>query len=245
MIKYGLVVLGLLLSFSAYSQEKIMMEGKLQGEFFDKTSIHIINQRNENGVNSDFEGNFNIEVMLGDTLIVSSVQFEKVNRVITPEIFKLEKIIIDLKPQVNELDEVRLSNISLSGSLMLDFKDIEVIDKSEFGLSYVEERTRTEKKLQAANRNLFATIFNSFSGKTNQLESIKNIEDKRNLIDRAIHAVPKALFKDLNLPDNLIKDFIYFCAENPNFHLLVAKERHLELVEYYQMKAPKFLARRK
>ncbi|MBZ9631585.1 carboxypeptidase-like regulatory domain-containing protein [Salegentibacter sp. LM13S] len=221
-----------------------MIEGKLQGQFFDKTSIHVINQSNENGVNSDFEGNFKIEVMLGDTLIISSVQYERVKRLITSEIINKKEIIIDLRLQVNELDEVLLSNISLSGNLMLDFDDIETIDKSEFGLSYVEERTRTEKKLQAANRNVFASIFNSFSGKTNQLETIHNIEEKRNLIDRAINAVPKTLFKDLNLPDNLIKDFIYFCAENPNFHLLVAKERHLELVEYYQMKAPKFLARR-
>lgn len=55
-------------------------------------------------------------------------------------------------------------------------------------------------------------------------------------------AVAKSYFiDDLHIPENQILDFINYCMENPNFRMLLSPQRALDLIEYYQMKAPKYL----
>jgi len=70
------------------------------------TDVHIINKNANQGSASNDLGTFEITVSINDTLIVSHINLQKKEIIITQEIFKSKSIIIHLEEKVNELNEI-------------------------------------------------------------------------------------------------------------------------------------------
>lgn len=105
------------------SQEKsVFISGKISSSSSIVGNVHIINLSNRLGTISNNIGEFQIKVTTNDTLMVSSIQYEKIKIVITEKQLKSKTINIYLKPVITALEEVFLRG--LTGNLNLDIKSV-------------------------------------------------------------------------------------------------------------------------
>jgi len=104
---------------NAFCQEKYtVITGKIFSFNNAVSNVNIINLNNSSGTISNDNGEFEIRVHLNDTLLFSSIQYEKIKIAITKNHLNSKIIDIQLIPLVNQLKEVFL--YGLSGNLTVD-----------------------------------------------------------------------------------------------------------------------------
>lgn len=245
------------LSFSCFSQERELLKGKILADSLDGAAINILNLSSGMGTTNDTAGNFEILARVEDTLVFSSVQYETRQIVISEELLKKAFLGIMLKEKLNELDAVSISNISLDGNLHTDLDKIYTFTQADIGfpMSDVPKPTSIERKLHTAsgiqkdskenppgmvNISLDG-ILNRMNGRTAMLEKAAANEDLSQLVDKGVASMPVIFFvEDLQVPEEYIRDFIYYCARNSRFASLLPDHKKFELIEYFQLKAPGF-----
>ena len=180
-----------------------------------------------------------------DTLIFSSLQFETLEMVITSEILRENFLNVELIGKLNDLDEVFISNINLSGNLVTDLNQIKTHDQADFGFPLKKSLTALERQIHRAKSSAMSSVFNYLNGTTAKLKSYEKIVKLKSIVQEGMNAVPHSFFvQDLKIPEEHVINFVNYCAENPNFHMLLEPERVFDLIEYYQMKGPKFISER-
>ncbi|WP_457616118.1 hypothetical protein [Lutibacter sp.] len=119
-MKKQLTSLFLFFTIVAFAQERnyTSIIGKIYSGNKIVTDAHIINLNNKLGSVSNDYGEFEINVKENDTLLISSIQYEKRKIRITKIHIKKRKLVIHLIPLVTVLDEVFLER--LSGNLLSD-----------------------------------------------------------------------------------------------------------------------------
>ena len=245
-IYLSLFSLLMVISFHSYAQETILLKGKIRADSLNGASIHIFNPNKNSGTISSPTGEFKITVSIHDTIYFTSIQFKEEKKVINRQIMEEGYFIVNLTERINELDEVFVSNLSLTGNLKVDVSKIRVYDQAFFGFPVTKHLTMEERRLKSAKTGSVNYLFNYLSGKTTYLEQLKTIEEQKGIAQKGMAAVATSYFiNSLRIPENQILDFIYYCMENPNFHLLLLPQRGLDLIEYYQMKAPQYLIHKK
>ena len=152
----------------------------LTGYVFDSeipiSNIHVINTSRGNAEVTDINGLFEISVSIGEILVFSSIQYEKYELIITENIFSSKEITIYLKGFVNELDEVIVTNNSLTGNLKYDLLE-----------SGLEEKQNFEK----------AATFR------NQINALNNIISSQNINYHKYYYKISIYFKILNLKQTI------------------------------------------
>ena len=234
----------LLLSSSVFSQEEILLKGKIEADSLMESSISIVNLTQKTGTTNASDGSFEISVKEEDMLFFSSVQYETPQIRITPKIIKDGFLKIRLNLQINELSEVRISNINLSGNLNRDLKDIGVFDQAAVGfpLVGVKRRTGIEKMQYDMAGDPVSLVVNTLNGNLARLKRAKKNYDFDKLIEKGIKSVPDAYFTEkLGIPEAQILPFVNLCAQNKEFEALVSQEDPLELMKFYFQKASSFL----
>ncbi len=153
-----LFAFGIFLVQSTYSQEKIQLKGLLVTDSLDASSVHIINTTTRTGTVNSSTGRFEIEVRENDTLLISSIQFVNEEIIITGDILTSGQIRIQLKEDVNELPEVKLSNIGLTGNLSTDVASLDIVKDMPVNIRFGDiQHTRFEADIndpQAAPDNI-------------------------------------------------------------------------------------------
>ncbi|UZH55993.1 hypothetical protein JRG66_03725 [Salinimicrobium tongyeongense] len=242
MNKTILFIILLLLTFCAYGQERSLLKGRILIPDAEISSINIINLTSKQGTTNKANGTFEIEVKTGDTLLFSSVQYEVLEMLITEELLKMAFLTVHLEEKIDELAEVNISNISLSGNLATDLKDIPTLTQADIGfpMNDVLPPTSIERKLITASSG-FDGFLNTLNGKIKMLKKAAAWEDLEQMVTAGANALPVSFFKELSIPENRIRDFVYFCAEDPDFESYLPGDMRLELMQFYKQKAPKFI----
>ena len=107
------------LGIKCFAQEKnVTISGKIVNSQKTVSNVHVINLTTKHGTVSNENGEFEINVRKNDTLLISSLQYERIKLSITKEHIISKKIEIYLKPYVTNLDEVFLHG--LTGRLSSD-----------------------------------------------------------------------------------------------------------------------------
>ena len=212
----------------------------------------------EKGTTSDTSGNFQIYARVGDQLLFSSVQFEKREISISQADFNSGKIEIRLYPARNELDEINITDLKLSGYLDSDLPKIKYFDREKYGIPYPEKRlTQTERRLYTANANITSrwqyigvllggvpldVIMNDINGRTKYLKKL-NQQDKLQLrVQNGIDVLGHSFFiTEFKIPENEIENFVYYAARYPEFQEILESGNRLDLIEYYKSKIQDFI----
>ncbi len=225
--------------------QEIEIQGKIINDSLE-APVHIINLSLEKGSISDFEGNFSISANEGDSIQFSSVQYKKKILVITSEAIRQEILKVKLEEEITELDEVELHK--LSGSLVEDLENIDVVDYRKLGLPIPKKEPPTivERKIMALSNpaDPAGQLYGWLSGEKKKLKKAKENQDLTNKILKAKRLVTTFFLTDvLGLEENELTNFLYFCAEEkPGFHRLVAQEDALELIELCKAVIDKYRA---
>ncbi|HER40574.1 MAG TPA: hypothetical protein ENO10_05075 [Salinimicrobium catena] len=260
MKKTYLLFLILLLHFSAFGQERELVTGKIMTGEEEISSINIINLSSKMGTTNNSKGEFEILVERQDTLLFSSVQYEPREIIITEEVLKKAFLTVLLVEKIDELKEVNISDISLSGNLAKDLEFIPTLTQADLGfpMSDIPQPTIIERKLKTASNVSTSSkknppglvnvsldgILNRINGKIEKLQKAAANEDLSQAVDAGVAAMPASFFKDLAIPEDRIRDFVYFCSEDPDFRDLLPEAMRLQLVEFYLAKAPVFVKER-
>lgn len=251
MSKNLFLILSFLVGFSALGQEAFQLKGKVIADSLDGNAINIVNLTQETGTVNSTSGDFEIEVYLKDTLVFSSLQYKPVEIKITSEILEKSFLPVHLVENINQLEEVTISNINLTGNLERDISEIKTTKPFSMGMGLHKgpPPTIVERKLYTASHSGSGAsldyMLNSINGRLKMLEKAKKNDDLQALVQKGMHTLPTNFFTtDLNIPEEEIVNFIYYCAEDPRFKKFIAQKKDLELIEFYSGKSEYFIENR-
>lgn len=244
--------------FQGYSQDLQLLQGQLISDSTSTANIHIVNLTLEKGTTSDVSGKFKIYANTGDHILFSSVQFEKKEIIITQSDLDSGKIEVKLLPARNELDEVKLSDLKLSGYLDTDLPKIRYFDREQYGIPYPEKRlSQTERRLYTANAGIESrwqyigvllggvpldVVLNDINGRTKYLRNLDKQDNLKVSVQKAIDVLGKSFFmSELQLPESEIENFVYYCSRESEFQNILEAENTLDLIEYFKIKKQDFI----
>jgi hypothetical protein len=123
------------------SQERTSIKGKLLYKNTVVVAANVVNNTAQTNTITDSEGEFEIEVAEGDEIIFSSVQYQIRVVTITPEILAINRLVVSVTENINELREVVVTTEDIER--FLDLKE------EEFkGFDYEQDKsTRVNNKL--------------------------------------------------------------------------------------------------
>ncbi|MCB7481126.1 carboxypeptidase-like regulatory domain-containing protein [Christiangramia sediminis] len=242
-----------LFTYNSFAQESSVLKGKIDANSADIEKIHVINLNLEKGAVTNANGEFQILARENDSLYVSSVQFENKTVVVTRKMLESRSLLISLQNKMNELAEIVIDDIKLSGYLANDIGKISVTQVETKNRLQNDLNTFIEKdkKLSPYGKpNLNGGIrLDKIAGAV--MNKLSENSDKpvyyspKELANKSIQIVGHEFFReDLNLKDNEICNFVYFCTEDTRFKRLVINSNAFVLIEYFQTKIEDFKERR-
>lgn len=241
-----------------YSQEIKLLEGQVISDSIPTANIHIVNLDLEKGTSSDDTGKFKIYVRISDTLLFSSVQFENRKVIISAADLEDDEMVVKLYPARNELQEIQVTDLKLSGHLDKDLPKVKIFDRQKYGIPYPEKKlTQTERKLYTANANITSrwqyigvllggvpldVIMNDINGRTKYLKALDKQDKLQIRVQRGISLLGRTFFiSELDIPENEVENFVYYCAEDSEYDKLLDSPDMLKLIEYYKSKRQDFI----
>jgi hypothetical protein len=239
------------MSFLAQQPDRVQVLGEIvvaEGE--DKEGVSIYNQSSQKGTVSDAEGDFRLEVATGDRIVITALQFQSFKRVVDESTLKKKIMKIYLNPYVNKLDEVFLSNTSLTGVLNIDARDIEVVAVPNIELSFGVDANFAPDRFSRIDGNVAEEAL-GYGNMTNGI----NVNEIFGLLQKIIfprkenqpyvdpfreeHSLVKALqakydtnfySETFEIPVERVDDFIYFAGENGVKPSMIKPENEMELL---------------
>ncbi len=219
------------------------LKGRIVADSLEGFAINIVNYTKKIGGTNSSAGYFEIESSPNDSIIFSSVQYEVISIKVKEEDLKNDSFTILLNPIVRKLDQIRISNVSLSGNIDKDAKGIQIkpfVTNKTLGLPFKEREplTQVERRIYSARTGILDLPINYLNGKLKKLRKAKEIEDLNTVVKRGRQTFNTSFFVEaLGIPRNLIDDFMYYCAEDTYFEGLLENTKRLPLLEFFEQKA--------
>src|SRR5699024_4976329 len=227
----------LLNSKALWSQEDFLLKGKIITDSTSSFHVNIINITQHQGQISKKEGNFEIPVKPDDEVLFSAIGYKNKYVIISDSIIDNSPIEIILEEEINVLSEVKLSSYNLSGDLAKDASQIEAFNQTKVGITRYQGRkmTQTQKRLYTASSSSLDYLLNVLSGRIKQLKKLEKNE-KLEKTKMKIHQLLDETFfeKHLNLPEENIEQFLYFCLENLEDLNALQTDKPFALIEYLE-----------
>jgi hypothetical protein len=221
--------------------QKSKLAGTIIADSIATTQVNIVNLTQKVGTVNNVEGKFVIDARAGDELIFSSVQYEPYQITVIQENLEQQNKIY-LFTAVNELEEVNISNIDLTGDLLKDAASIKTKPHflpSSVGLQNPLPVLSTEDRrlYTAQSGGPVGVLIDVLSGRMAMLKRMKEIAKFEGVISKAQKLVPNIfIVEELKIPTEFIDDFFYFCAKDEAFENLAKKADELQLMEFLTSK---------
>ncbi len=235
-----------MISFHANAQDRQLLRGNIITDSTDSSrGINIINLSSEKGTSSLENGYFELSARAGDSIYFSSVQFENKTIVIKAEDFQIG-FAVKLNEKYTELDEVQIDDIKLSGVLNGDIDRVPKSVYDKYGFSYPTKLTPIEeRKLRFASGSggvdVVSMIVYSLNGQKKMFKKVVENSHLAGQVYEAYAFLPEEYFtENLQLPENEIINFLYYCMGFPGFKTLVSNEEKLKFMEFLNDKIEGF-----
>lgn len=182
------------------SFSQTILKGKIINDV-NPSGIIIVNFTTKQSVNCNSNGSFSIEAKNNDILIISSVNIEPKEIIVTNTSFEKE-LVIYIKSKSKELEEVTIKSITAK-SLGIDFNSIATTAKIDADI-----------KSSNGQANLFALVGLLFSPFKSKKLTKRELNDKytKELLQFYDYTTIENLFK---IPRPYIQSFITLSIENP------------------------------
>jgi hypothetical protein len=206
-----------------YSQNQVprRIEGKVAADFSNLEGIYVVNTSSEKSTTTNSEGHFSIEAKVGETLLLSAMNFKEVKIVLSESDFSKKWLVVSMQPIVNELREVIVGNSAISA------ESLGIIPYGQ------KKYTPAERKIFTATSGFgIDPILNLISGRTNMLKKELEIEKKEGyLIQLENLFQPDFYIHSMHIPQLHVRGFLYFLVENPKF-ISVLKTKNRTAIEF-------------
>lgn len=242
MMKRKLTCLLLLVFFAmkGFSQEKyVLISGKIISSNNAVGNVHIVNQNTKLGTVSNDNGEFEILVSVNDILLFSSIEYEIKEVNITGNYLKYKKIVVELKPSINELNEVFIEG--LTGNLNYDIKKVplDTLPKHSFFLKPGDLKKALPPDLHGSKKAPYVGFFPPIPGSVSlpdpgyeaEQRLKREISRKKQFPSKIIKQFGLAYFTEkLHIPEDKIDHFLGYC-EDRNIIEAYYKNNLLEVIQ--------------
>ena len=247
-MKSTLPLLFLLIFSSIFGQvpERQILKGKINVPAdAEAKNINVYNTDTKKGTTTNAYGEFLIKVKDKDHLLISSVQFQNFEIEITKKIMEERDIVVNIRENVNKLNEVTVSSNVLSGNLNVDVGKINIdntslnIDQKELVSGYDADIT-IDSQIRSNNVGIddeyldygmdFVKIFKRYiKKKPKQKENVRvdNVDvEVRKMYDNQF-------FKEyFDIDEEQINEFIFYADDNGLTPQLLEKGNEMDLIQF-------------
>ena len=240
-MKKGIHVLALFCVVFATAQQdyRTWLRGKVLYQDSSVVAANILNTNSENATITDDNGEFAIEVKLGDELIISSVQYEIRAIIITKDILQRNRLVVDVNEKITALDEVVVSPTRPEKFLDLQEEEFKKFDYTS------DKSTRVENEILRKNQlyegvdfvNIFKLMYKSLR---------KKKADEGDEFTYAPSDVIRQIYPDvffttqLNIPLDKIGLFLEYIDGRLQTKDLLKKENEFQLMDFLIKQSEKF-----
>ena len=224
---------------TAQQDYRTWLRGKVLYQDSSVVAANILNTNSEQATITDDNGEFAIEVKLGDELIVSSVQYEIRVLIISKEILQRNRLVVDVNEKIQVLDEVVVSPTRPEKFLDLQEEEFKKFDYTS------DKSTRVENEILRKNQlyegvdfvNIFKLMYKALR-KKNSDDQIGSSYAPSDVI-RQIY--PDAFFsEELHIPQGQIGLFLEFIDDRLEAKDLLKKENEFQLMDFLIKQSEKF-----
>jgi hypothetical protein len=263
-MKKSLLLLLLLISFTVSSQvsKRIKVDGKIIVEGQDVNAITVFNTSTKQGVVTDQNGEFSIEVGVNDFIEFRALQYQQFDLQISQAIINSKRIRVFLIEEINKLDEVLILTKGLSGDLPTDVSSVKTfnpkLDALYFGIKKSDEyefiddpRSKIENEALHSQSTTMVNGLNIinvvdqlllplFRSKVKDKESsgIPDVADS----DVKYYFGSEFIIDNFKIPAHRVEEFIQYVENDKDFdYSLLNYGKELEFLEVLYVKSQEFL----
>ena len=241
MTKKILFLLVLFTTISGFSQDDTRrpLSGSVIYMNIGVPNENVINATSEHATITNDQGLFRINVKVGDQIVFTAVNYNIKVVTITEEILANNRLVVEVNEKVTELDEVVITPEQQERFLEVknqEFKEYEYeIDRG----TKVDNiaMSDSEKGMQDGLNfvNIFRAIFKSQDEAVEEGPKLKVSEVLRQVYDDSFFVV------DLNIPQDKINEFLYYCDARMPAKSLLKKENEFQLIDALVNNSKSFL----
>ncbi len=223
----------MLCSVFVWSQdnERSLLRGKVLYRGSNVINENVINSTAELATITDKNGEFVIAVKLGDQLVFTAVNYKLKVIKITEDILEKNRLVVEVKEKVTELDEVVVGPENQEKFIELkneELKEYEYeIDRSTGVKNVAQSQIERGRQDDLNFVNIFKAIFKSKNkDKGEDKPKLKMSEVLRQVYDDEFFVI------DLKLPQESIDDFLVYCDNRIPESTLLKKENEFQLLDF-------------
>ena len=232
----------LLFTLWTFAQEdgRTPLRGKVLYRNSNVVNENVINATSEEATITDENGQFLIPVKVGDRLVFTAVNYQLKVVVVSEEIIKNNRLVVEVVEKIQELEEVVVSPDNQEKFLEMqneDFKGYEYeIDRSTRTQNIALDRSVTGMQDGLNFVNIYKALFKSRKAKGEEKPQIKISEVLRQVYDDRFFVV------DLKLPQERIDEFLLYCDDKIPSNELLKKENEFQLIDFLVTQSKDYLA---
>lgn len=224
----------LFFTFFGWSQDddRVILRGKVLYRNVSVANENVINATSEMATITNSNGEYQIRVKVGDELVFSALNYQIEIIKITDEILKRNRLVVDVKEKVTELDEVVVTPEDQERFLEMQNSKLEEQFEYEIDRSSEVENIALAEYDVGFNDGLnFVGIYKALAKalkkkNTDQKAPLKVSEVMRQVYDDEFFVM------DLKLPQDKIDAFLYYCDTKMPAQSLLQKENEFELIDF-------------
>lgn len=245
-------ILLLSISFLSFSQQNSWLKGQIIVKALELEAINIINLTKEIGTISGKSGYFKIPADPGDIVVFSSVQFKLKKLEITTGQLLSEHYKVFLEPEVNTLDEVHISQYSLTGDIQKDIEEIPTYEKNlpfwnaeqlkQMGVARPNDAQSPVENTVLKTGNEGAGVSIDLMGFIQAVSGIfqkKNEEDSSGITLNQYYK-EEFFIKELKIPETEFYNFMDFLDQETEIQTILSTRDGLKILEYLMLQSKVF-----
>ena len=200
---------------------------------------NVINTTSEFATITNDKGEFLIKVKLGDELVFTAINYQLQIVIITEEIVRRGRLVVEVNEKVTQLDEVVVTPEEQEKFLEVkneEFKDFEYETERSSEVENIAMPQITRGMKDGIN---FVNIFKALA-KANNTTAEKRAPLKISQVMRQVYE-DEFFVKDLNLPQDQIDAFLIYCDSKMPAQTLLKKENEFQLIDFLVTHSKTFL----
>nr|WP_262899798.1 carboxypeptidase-like regulatory domain-containing protein [Robertkochia marina] len=221
----------LLLPVLIFSQEeRAPIRGKVMYMNTNVPNENVINVTSAKATVTDDNGEFMIEVMDGDVLAFTSLNYQFKTITITPEMIQKNRLVVTVDEKVTELDEVVITPENRERFLELKGEEFKKVDYQTDMSTRVQNTALPlqDRGMQYGLNfvNIFKALFNVEGENAENAPQVKVSEILRQVYDDEFFVA------DLQIPQDKIDEFLFYVDEKTPPRELLRKSNEFQLIDY-------------
>ncbi|ATA89976.1 hypothetical protein CAPN001_24410 [Capnocytophaga stomatis] len=198
-----------------FAQNEEVVRGRVMNDTIPLAGVHVQNLHTELFSTTDEKGYFSIKAVAGNTLQLTHVSMQTVFRNIVKADFQFAGIVIQMKEQVNELEEVQVTKYR-----NITAQELGILQHTPIKRTYAEKKVYSNTRVFSGGLDVGALI-NAITGRTKKIK--KDLENERNMAVATYISENMSDFlkKELKISQEEVDALAYYVMERPQFHEVI------------------------